>query len=211
MPRVSGDGDQWSVIVPVKLLDVAKSRLQVATGVRTELALAMACDAVSAVLASARVGEVVIVTDDERAGTALAARGARVVADGPTAGLNPAVLHGASAAVHGHVAAMTSDLPALLTTHLDDVLAVASGLPLTVVADAAGTGTTLLTAAAAGLLTPRFGIGSWSAHTAVGAVDLTATAGPTLRHDVDTLDALHAARRLGVGPETLRVMHEYAL
>jgi 2-phospho-L-lactate guanylyltransferase len=206
MPCVGGDGDLWSLLVPVKLLDVAKSRLLVPAGVRIELALAMACDAVSAALACAAVGEVLVITDDERAGPALVALGARLVPDSPAAGLNQAVAYGAAAATCAQVAAMTSDLPALVASELDDLLTAAAAHPLAVVADAAGTGTTLLAAISAALLVPRFGVGSRAAHIEAGAVDLTAVAGKTVRHDVDTLESLREAVALGVGPATRRTL-----
>ena len=45
-------GDQWSVLVPIKRLDRAKTRLALNTADRTDIALAMATDTVRAVLAA---------------------------------------------------------------------------------------------------------------------------------------------------------------
>jgi 2-phospho-L-lactate/phosphoenolpyruvate guanylyltransferase len=206
MPDVSDDGDQWSLLVPVKHLERAKTRLRLPERARADLALAMACDTVSAALAVPGVGEVVVITDDARAGAAVAALGARVVADSPNAGLNPALIHGASLAAFPRVAAISSDLPSLRAADLADVLRLAAEHRTAVVGDAAGTGTTLLAARAASDLAPAFGVGSRDAHVTAGAIDLTADAGPSLRHDVDTLEGLGMAIGLGVGPATTRVL-----
>ena len=58
----------------------------------------MAADTVRAAAACPAVAAVVVVTDDPAAATALGALGARVVADEPDAGLNPALAHGATVA-----------------------------------------------------------------------------------------------------------------
>ncbi len=86
----------WSVLMPVKVLSQAKSRLAALAGERRgELALALACDTVTAVLACAEVARVIVITDDQVAGTALAELGALVVPDEPGDGLNAALRHGA--------------------------------------------------------------------------------------------------------------------
>ncbi|MGC1212363.1 MAG: 2-phospho-L-lactate guanylyltransferase, partial [Micromonospora sp.] len=56
----------WTVVVPVKRLQVAKSRLRGALPAvpHEELALALAADTVRAVRACAAVAEVLVVTDD---------------------------------------------------------------------------------------------------------------------------------------------------
>jgi 2-phospho-L-lactate/phosphoenolpyruvate guanylyltransferase len=211
MPDVSGDGDPWSLLVPVKRLEIAKTRLALAKHARVELALAMACDTVSAALAAASVAEVVVITDDPRATHALTALGARVVADLPDAGLNPALVHGASVAAGPSVAALASDLPALQAVDLDAMLRGAAGHLLAVVADVSGSGTTLLAARRTGEFTPAFGVESLVAHVSAGATDLTADAAMSVRQDVDTVDALRAATVLGVGPATAAVLAQLDL
>jgi 2-phospho-L-lactate guanylyltransferase len=201
-----GGGDQWSLLVPVKRLDLAKTRLAVADGLRADLALAMAMDTVRAVIGTASVAEVVVVTDDERAASALAAIGANIVADLPNAGLNPALVHGASMAAMSRIAALSSDLPALRSRDLDELLRKAAEHPRTVVSDISGTGTTLLSAAQLAEFAPAFGVDSFAAHVRAGAIDLSHYAAATLRHDVDTLDGLQAALDLGVGVETTRML-----
>jgi 2-phospho-L-lactate/phosphoenolpyruvate guanylyltransferase len=74
----------WTVLLPVKVLARAKSRLAVLAGDRRrELALALASDTVTAVLGCPEVARVVVVTSDPVAGPLLAGLGAMVVADEP--------------------------------------------------------------------------------------------------------------------------------
>ncbi|HVT67961.1 MAG TPA: hypothetical protein VHF26_09450, partial [Trebonia sp.] len=74
----------WTVLLPVKVLDRAKSRLAGLAGDRRrDLALALAADTVAAVLACPEVTGAVVVTSDPVAGSLLAALGALVVPDEP--------------------------------------------------------------------------------------------------------------------------------
>src|SRR5204863_65114 len=58
----------WSLVVPVKVLTRAKTRLASLAGPdRPALALAMAADTVAAALDCPQVGPVIVVTDDEPA------------------------------------------------------------------------------------------------------------------------------------------------
>lgn len=215
MEEVTGHGaahnspmSLWSVVMPVKPLASAKSRLARATGpLREELALAFAQDTGSAVLACPVVRDVTVVTDDPVAGAVLAALGARVVADSPAAGLNAALRHAAglvrARAGHVPVAALNADLPALRPAELAAVLETAARLPgRAFLADAAGVGTTLLAAAADSPLMPAFGGASRARHRASGAREITLLSVDSVRRDVDTVDDLWSALRLGVGPHT---------
>ncbi|MEQ4302411.1 2-phospho-L-lactate guanylyltransferase [Plantactinospora sp. B6F1] len=203
----------WTVVVPVKRLGSAKSRLRGALdGVPHELlALALAEDTAEAVLGCPAVRELLVVTNDPEATRALGRLGARIVAEPPAAGLNPAFTRGAAAASGGPVAALTADLPALRPAELAEALRAAAGPPdvRRFVADAPGTGTVLLTAAPGADLDPRFGPGSAAAHTASGARPLTG-AWPTLRRDVDTPADLRAAVALGLGRHTAAVTRRSA-
>lgn len=190
----------WGVVVPVKRLALAKTRLSTyGDSRRRELALAFAADVVTAAL---EVAVVLVVTDDEEAAFLVSALGARVAADDPDAGLNPALSHGADllrTLVDG-VATLSADLPAMRPEHLAEVLALVGPGRRGFVSDVRGTGTTLLAAGAGAELLPGFGAGSRIGHLASGAVELAAAAG--LRQDVDTPDDLRAALQLGVGPRT---------
>ena len=204
--------ERWAIVVPVKRLDDAKTRLRVDPDVRIELALAIAADTVSAALACPLAAVVIAVTDDARAAPVLSALGAVVVPDRPDAGLNPALVHGASVPEvpsDAGVAAIAADLPALRPGELADVLAATAQHGVVVVADAAGVGTTLLAAVEVPRFRPMFGTGSRARHVAAGAVDLSDAAGPSLRCDVDTLADLATAHRLGLGPATEHVVQDH--
>ena len=89
----------WTLVVPVKVLSRAKSRLAADTGPhREQLALAVAADTVSAALRCKSVASVLVVVSDPVAGAELAALGAQLVPDEPDGGLNPALVHGAAQA-----------------------------------------------------------------------------------------------------------------
>jgi len=196
----------WGLVVPVKRLDRAKSRLSAyGDDLRQDLALAFALDVVAAALSSVSVQQVLVVTDDRRAAGALRAAGAGVVADAPDAGLNPALEHGIALLEPGlATATLSADLPALRPSDLDAALAAVPVGRRGFVVDSAGTGTTLLAAAAGLALAPAYGPGSGEVHLRSGAVELPGAAG--LRRDVDTPEDLLAAVALGVGSATAAVV-----
>ncbi|MFD3612537.1 2-phospho-L-lactate guanylyltransferase [Streptomyces atroolivaceus] len=195
----------WSLVVPLKPLARAKSRLGRAVGgdLRPRLALAFAQDTVSAALSCRAVGDVVVVTDDPVAGEALAALGARTVADTPAAGLNAALEHGArwvrARRAGAAVAVLNADLPALRPEELARVLEFSEGFPRAFVGDAQGIGTTFLSATSGVELRPSFGGESRARHLASGAVEVALPGLDSVRRDVDTGDDLGAALSLGVG------------
>ncbi|MGW0843990.1 2-phospho-L-lactate guanylyltransferase [Streptomyces sp. NPDC002787] len=203
---------QWTLVVPLKPLARAKSRLSdtAADGVRPGLALAFAQDTVAAALAARAVGGVVVVTDDPLAARELTALGARTVPedprDGPQDGLNAALRHGTAivraARPQSPVAALNADLPALRPTELTRVLNAATAFPRAFLPDAAGTGTTLLAATPGHDLSPAFGPDSRLRHRRSGAVELSLDTVDSVRQDVDTGGDLRAALTLGVGPRT---------
>jgi 2-phospho-L-lactate guanylyltransferase len=199
----------WCLVVPVKRLALAKSRLASVAGAhRSDLALAFALDTVAAALACAPVRLVVAVTDEPVAATALADLGATVVSDRPDAGLNPALAHGAEFARARHrdcgVGALSADLPALRPGELTIALGQAAGHDVCFVRDAGGDGTTLLLARQGARLEPQFGASSARLHAHAGAVELTGELA-SLRRDVDTEDDLAAASLLGLGPRSAAV------
>jgi 2-phospho-L-lactate guanylyltransferase len=201
--------ERWAIVVPVKRLAVAKTRIELDPDARMELALAMATDTIRAAADCALVEVVVAVCDDPDAVVVLRKLGAVVIPDKPDAGLNPALVHGASAVVvpaDAGIAAVAADLPALRADELGALLRQAAGEALSFVADASGAGTTVFAAADRSGFRPAFGPDSRSRHLAAGAVDLTDRAGATVRRDVDTLADLADAARLGVGPATANVL-----
>jgi 2-phospho-L-lactate/phosphoenolpyruvate guanylyltransferase len=198
----------WSLVIPVKVLALAKSRLTGLAGPhRAQLALAMAADTVAAAAACRAVGPVIVVTDDPAAAAELSGLGALVLPDQPGDGLNPALAFGAAYAAdrwpgRGR-AGMAADLPALGADELGRALAGAAEVQQAFVADAAGTGTTLYTAGPGIAFSPRFGPGSRAAHRSAGAVELLIPGLDGLRRDVDTVADLEDAARIGLGPRTL--------
>jgi 2-phospho-L-lactate guanylyltransferase len=196
---------RYALLIPVKDGHAAKSRLGVGeAGERGRLMLAFARDSARAALACARV-DVHLVGDPTGLAPLADELGVPLLPDEGEGDLNRALRRAAArlgGRAHDGIAVMLADLPCLLTADLEAALAEATGRSF--VADAAGTGTTLLLAPAGEDLDPRFGSGSCAAHLASGA---TALAAPltSLRLDVDTTTDLEAALRFGVGPHTARV------
>jgi 2-phospho-L-lactate guanylyltransferase len=106
-----------------------------------------------------------------------------------------------------NIVVLQGDLPALQTQELADAIATARQHRRSFVADRLATGTAALCAFGAPL-DPQFGPNSCARHRRSGAIELTG-AWPGLRCDVDTPADLAAARRLGVGPATARVLAQH--
>ena len=191
---------RWTIIVPIKPLPAAKTRLRGAVPdlAHPDLVLAMAQDTVAAALAGRLVSGVLVVCDDERVAAAMAALGARCVPDLPASGLNKAILYGEQH-VTGEAAALTADLPALRPEELDEALSEGGR---SFVPDAEGTGTVLLIGRP---LNPHFGVGSAEAHERTGARRLDKS-WPGLRRDIDTQADLAQGRAIGLGRHTERVV-----
>ncbi|WP_087003983.1 2-phospho-L-lactate guanylyltransferase [Brevibacterium yomogidense] len=216
----------WDLIIPVKRLEAAKSRLAgLEAADRQRLALSFATDAVEAARSATRVARVLVVTEDALAAAELGLRGATIIGETRGPGLNPAIEAGIDAALLEdsvrRIAVMTGDLPAVSPEDIDGALALAAAHRRAILADADGTGTVLLTGNpwAGGTAAPpyqsfgarevpepvrphpRFGFGSFAHHVAAGHVPL-AGAFPGLRRDVDTRVDLEAAQGLGLGAAT---------
>jgi 2-phospho-L-lactate/phosphoenolpyruvate guanylyltransferase len=204
--------NDWTVVIPVKRLGAAKSRLRgaVPDARHEDLALAMVRDTVAAALGCAEVADLVVVTDDPAAARAVTVLGARAVPDRPGAGLNAAMRFGADvvAGLGRRRAVLAGDLPALRAPELATALSMAAGRSF--VPDAEGSGTVLLTAAPDAPLDPHFGVGSAAAHLASGATELTGD-WPGLRQDVDTAADLRAVLALGAGAHTCALLRDIGL
>jgi 2-phospho-L-lactate/phosphoenolpyruvate guanylyltransferase len=210
------------LVVPVKQLGVAKSRLRGAADqgigdpdAHARLALALAHDTVAAVRASIGVRRLLVISSDPVVAAELGAVGVEVVPDGPVPGLNAAYAGGA-ALLREHdpataVGALQADLPALRPAELDHAIAAAAELFASgragraFCSDAEGTGTTFLLAAPGVALDPLFGVGSAVRHRESGAHPLHGD-WPGLRRDVDTADDLREAMDLGLGEHTSSVL-----
>ncbi|HSR84675.1 MAG TPA: 2-phospho-L-lactate guanylyltransferase [Streptosporangiaceae bacterium] len=197
----------WSLVVPVKVLAQAKSRLTgIADNRRSEVALAMAADTIAAAVAADTVAAVLVVTDDPEVGDIAAGLGAIVLADTPQAGLNEAFAHGAAYSEQRWPdrgrAGLAGDLPALRPGELTAALAASARVGAAFVPDADGTGTTLYAAPPGARFAPQFGPASRDLHLAAGLTELSTDELIGLRRDVDTMDDLRAAAKIGLGPRT---------
>ncbi|WP_053736985.1 2-phospho-L-lactate guanylyltransferase [Nocardia sp. NRRL S-836] len=196
--------DEVDLVVPVKTLDRAKTRLSSATGgdpvSHAALALALALDTVSAALSTPGVRRVVTITSDPAVAAEMAALGVESLAEPAEPGLNEALLHGAATLRSERIGALQADLPALRPDELQAALVAARGRRA-FVPDRQGTGTTLLLAAPGGELDPHFGVGSAGLHARSGAHALIGP-WPSLRCDVDTEEDLRLAQAIGLGRHT---------
>ena len=187
----------------MKALPRAKSRLAGASpdaAAHGELVEAIRADTIRSAEAADGVARVLLVTDRGESS-------ARVLVQtrpGLNAALDEGARHAARLWPEDGVAALVGDLPALRPAELADTLARAAAVPAGFVSDAAGTGTTLLTAKPGQVLEPCFGSGSARAH-ARHATPLEA--GPGLRLDVDTpADLAAAGVDLGLGQATASLL-----
>lgn len=210
----------WFLIVPVKRLAIAKTRLGgSAAAHRGQLALAFAHDTVAAAIRCPAVGGVLVVTDDPAARDMAMGLGATVVEDRDDAGLNPALRWGAEflreLTPDIAIGALSADLPALRPAELEIALGMAgvagrAGSPA-VVADSHGRGTTAYLSAAGVEFSPAYGTDSLAAHVRGGAIEVVGVDIPSVRLDVDTISDLAAAVRLGVGERTRAALAERAV
>ncbi|MGR0318834.1 2-phospho-L-lactate guanylyltransferase [Agromyces sp. ZXT2-3] len=210
------DASGWTVVVPVKSLAGAKTRLapELGPAERAALARAFALDTIDAARASRAVRRVVVVTDEPAIELALrGVDGVEVAPEFGPRGLAAAIAHGiavARAEISSGTAVLLGDLPALAPGDLDAALEAASRHPLAFAADAEGTGTTLATALAGVPFVAHFGPGSAARHRAAGFTDLVVVhsraIAPSLRRDVDTAAELDEAGALGTGVRTAAVL-----
>lgn len=197
---------RWTIVVPVKPAAVGKSRLDVPGVDRVALARAIALDTIAAAAACEAVEQVVVVGDDGGlVMQALDIPGLRFVPEDEPAGLDAAIALGLRSTT-GHRAALLGDLPALRSDDLASALRAASAHERAVVADAEGTGSTLVTAGPDIPWRSAFGEDSFARHAAIGCVALRIADASTLRRDVDTREQLLEAQSLGLGPRTAALL-----
>lgn len=198
-----------AVVLAVKDLSAAKTRLAQSQPDRAELVLAMFADTVDAVRA-AGVEQVVVVSPDAEIASWARDNGVTRVSDPQRdSSLNAAFALGADAARAHHpgasaIALLQADVPALRAAEFAAAAGAALRYPRAVVVDRQGTGTTMLVRHTDIDEPTAFGPGSAAAHRAAGAVDLDPLGQrwPGLRTDVDTLADLRAATELGLGMHT---------
>jgi 2-phospho-L-lactate guanylyltransferase len=205
---VASDAQGWAVVMPVKQLAHAKTRItSTAETSVAALAFAFVKDTTSAVLACPDVDLVVIATSDSQVADWAGERGCTVVSDDGHPGINAAARHGAERAFGRRTAILVSDLPCLTPDSLSAVLQAGTEHPRAFLTDRQGTGTTIWMAGDGSMVTTRFGSNSRALHAQAGAVDLVAEQPDRIdwlaaRHDIDTRDDLGSAMSLGVGAFT---------
>lgn len=200
----------WTVVFAVKGLEQAKRRLAPDVGPwRASLAAAFAADTIDAALAAPDVNRVLVVGGEGIAGPVLAMP--RVTQLPDVADLDVAVTRGMTwareLAPGCPIMVLQADLPCLRASDLRTLSGAAPTTRPGVLADAEGSGTVALTLPVGTTLRTAFGAGSFTRHVRAGAdpIDLQA---PGLRRDVDTLEHLREAVRLGVGGHTLQVLEQ---
>jgi 2-phospho-L-lactate guanylyltransferase len=197
----------WVVLVPIKRFSEGKRRLGDRPD-RPALAEAFARDTLDAVAASAHVRMLLVVTDDPHLVDDLSLPVAVTVVTQGAPGLNNAIAAGLRVAndrwPDWGQTVLAGDLPALTAEDLERTLEIAEEIPLGVIADAHSTGTVMITGQPGVPLLPAFGVGSAARHRALGHRLLRGT--ERLRRDVDTIEDLAAAVRLGIGRHTAAVL-----
>jgi 2-phospho-L-lactate guanylyltransferase len=192
----------WTIVVPLKVLPGAKSRLAAGLDPTSHARLVEAIRA-DTLAAAAGAGRILLVYDRQPPDAVSADVGWLVQRE---PGLNAALREGARASSarwpDDGVAALVGDLPALRTDELTAALRLAGEHPRCFAADASATGTSLLTARPGVALDPQFGTGSAARHARIAQL---LPVGPGLALDVDTADDLARALDLGVGPATRAV------
>lgn len=205
-------------VVPVKRLGYALGRL---SGVldraeRRVLQSAMLGDVLAALAGSDRLGEIVVVTSDERARAVAESIGARTVADhDPPQGINAAVALGLAVLDAHSALVVVSDLPLITAADVDHLLGAAPEGDAVVLArseDGTGTNAMLLTPPSA--LVPELGPGSLARHVAQAAavgVPADVVYHPGIGLDVDTPDDLAELARREPGGATGRALARLGL
>lgn len=205
---------RWTLVVPLRALPSAKSRLARTMPVdgpaaHAELVDAIRRDTLRAARACPAVARVLVVADEP-----LDVADADVLVVQHTAGLNGALRDAEGEArsrwPDDGVAALVGDLPGLRPDDLATALRAAGAHPRAFVPDSSGSGTTLLAARPGTPLHPHYGAGSAAAH---GRIATTVDAAPGVRHDIDTFDDLRAARAaegVVLGPATREVVDRLA-
>jgi 2-phospho-L-lactate guanylyltransferase len=201
----------WTVIIPVKDLSRAKSRMADGRPAPSDLARAFLADVLDAVHPCPLVDRIIVATSDPEAMAIATAHGALSVDDTGHPGINAGATWAARSATAGTgVAVMVSDLPRLTTAAVSRVLELASAHPVSFVADLQGTGTTMWLALSPTLMPPHFGAESRQAHLATGAVDLVERYPDQVllpaRADADTPEHLEGAGAGRLGPHTRQAL-----
>jgi 2-phospho-L-lactate guanylyltransferase len=193
-------GIEWHALIPAKALHNSKSRLG-----RNDLAGPFLADTVAALIGSAHVAQLTVITSDPEVASLVEDLGGNVLMEGASTGLLNALdlgLENVSAGT-GVVIAL-GDLPCLSTRDVDLFLEQATHHDSSFTCDSEGTGSTMWARLPGSSAKPRFGVRSRADHRMHGAVEIPCSAGA--HRDVDTSTDLWDAIRIGVGPHTLQAL-----
>jgi 2-phospho-L-lactate guanylyltransferase len=202
-------------ILPVKRFELAKTRLaeQLAPPQRRSLAQAMVSDVLDALLSSALLEAVVVVTNEPAVAAFAAERGAQVLGDPAEAGQSAATLLGiehALAAGYERVLLVPGDCPSLDGQALHELLGRPMAAPaVTIVSDRAGSGTNALLLAPPDAIEPGFGPGSFARHRErceLAHAHWHSEPLPGLLLDIDTPEDLAVLRSIHAGRATEAVL-----
>jgi 2-phospho-L-lactate guanylyltransferase len=186
----------------MRALPAAKSRLRAATSgasAHARLVDAIRNDTLAAVAASTHVARIVLALDRPWAATTIAHETYIQQGRGLNAAVAEAQVWAWTRWESDGVAALVGDLPALRSNDLDAALERAADHDRCYFPDMWGLGTTMLTARPGVQLQPAFGPQSGHRHYEIAVLIVAA---PSLQCDVDTVEDLEIAVRLGVGAMT---------
>lgn len=210
--------DEWTIVVPVKTLDRAKTRLirALSPSGRRALVLAMASDVLATCARTPGVTRVLVATSDPEIAALVGRLDLELFAEPPEAVTGDPLNAALEAAIHGTtgpVGVVTADLPELRPAHLERVLGAAARHLHSTVPDHRASGTTMAFWTDPGAArVPRFGAGSAARfRSAGGAVSLAdVDPGGATRRDVDTPEDLAALSGRPVGVATSAALREHA-
>ena len=186
----------WHALVPAKGLHNSKSRLG-----RNDLAGPFLADTVAALIGSAHVAHLTVITANMEVASLVEDLGGAVIMEESSTGLLNALDLGLKnvSAGNGVVIAL-GDLPCLRTRDVDLFLEQAAHHDSSFTCDSEGTGSTMWARLPGSNARPRFGVRSRADHRLHGAVEIQCSA--AAHRDVDTSTDLWDAVRIGVGPHT---------
>lgn len=186
--------ERVAVVVLAKDAHTAKTRLTVERSTRQQIAWCLAATTIRTALAARSVGDVYVVTSDQRIATDAEVAGACIVPEGAPLGMNRAATlgrrHAIDASPDSAIAIIVADLPDLEPDDLDQVIAEfrERRRPM-FVADHHGVGTTFLIAESHIQMGIAFGRGSAQRHQRLG-YEPARRALRGLRVDLDTPEDL---------------------
>ncbi|MBM3635153.1 MAG: 2-phospho-L-lactate guanylyltransferase [Actinobacteria bacterium] len=205
-------------VVPVKRLGYALGRLArtLDRPERRVLQSAMLGDVLAALAGSTRLGEIVVVTSDPRAGAVAESVGARTVPDhDPPQGINAAVSRGIDAIDAHSALVLVSDLPLITAADVDHLIAAAPDGDAAVLARSeSGTGTNAMLLTPPDALVPQLGPDSLIHHCAQAAalgVPVEVVHHPGIALDVDTPEDLAELVRREPGGATGRALERLGI